>query len=86
MRAVNQQPKAQAAQQDEEMIIDTNTKNKKSDSIYQQIEIEAVLEAMSIGSSERDDYLESWANAGENDELDEFVNKPEMAFFQKSMR
>ena len=56
------------------MIIDTNTKNKKSDSIYQQIEIEAVLEEMSIGSSERDVYLESWANAGENDELDEFVN------------
>ena len=74
MRAVNQQPKAQAAQQDEEMIIDTNTKNKKSDSIYQQIEIEAVLEEMSIGTSECDDYLESWANAGENDELDEFLN------------
>ena len=83
MRAVNQQPKAQAAQQDEEMIIDTNTKNKKSDSIYQQIEIEAVLDEMSIGSTERDVYLESWANAGENDELDEFVNKPEMAFFKK---
>ena len=74
MRAANQQPKAQAAQQDEEMIIDTNTKNKKSDSIYQQIEIEAVLDEMSIGTSERDVYLESWANAGENDELDEFVN------------
>ena len=74
MRALNQQPKAQAAQQDVEMIIDTNTKNKKSDSIYQQIEIEAVLEEMSIGTSERDIYLESWANAGENDELNEFVN------------
>jgi hypothetical protein len=60
VRAVNQQPKAQAAQQDEEMIIDTTMKKKKSDSIYQQIEIEAVLEEMSIGTSERDDYLESW--------------------------
>ena len=60
MRAANQQPKAQAAQQDVEMIINTNTKNKQSDSIYQQIEIEAVLEEMSIGTSERDDYLESW--------------------------
>ena len=74
MRAVNQQPKAQAAQQDEEMIIDTNTKNKKSDSIYQQIEIEAVLDEMSIGTSERDVYLESWANADYIGELDEFVN------------
>ena len=70
MRAVNQQPKAQAVQQDEEMIIDTTMKKKKSDSIYQQIEIEVVLNEMSIGSSERDEYLESWANAGENDELD----------------
>ena len=74
MRAANQQPKEEARQQDLEMIIDTTTKKKKSDSIYQQIEIEAVLEEMSIGSSERDVYLESWANAGENDELDEFVN------------
>ena len=74
MRAADQQPKEQAAQQDVEMIIDTTTKNKKSDSIYQQIEIEAVLDEMSIGTSERYVYLESWANAGENDELDEFVN------------
>ena len=74
MRAVNQQPKEEARHQDVEMIIDTNTKNKKSDSIYQQIEIEAVLEEMSIGSSERDVYLESWANADYIGELDAFVN------------
>ena len=82
MRAADQQPKEQAAQQDVEMIIDTTTKNKKSDSIYQSIEIEAVLNEMEIDSDERDDYLESWANAGENGELDEFVNKPEMVFFK----
>ena len=83
MKVANQQPKEEVRQQDEEMIIDTNTKNKKSDSIYQQIEIEAVLDEMSIGSAERDFYLESWANAGHFGELDEFVNKPEMAFFKQ---
>ena len=51
MRAADQQPKEQAAQQDVEMIIDTTTKNKKSDSIYQSIEIEAVFDEMSIGDS-----------------------------------
>ena len=37
---------------------------------------------MDIDSDERDDYLESWANAAENDELDEFLNKPEMVAFK----
>ena len=83
MRAVNQQPKEEARHQDVEMIIDTNTKNKKSDSIYQQIEIEAVLDEMSIGSTEPDVYLSSWANADYIGELDEFVNKPKMAFFKQ---
>jgi len=82
VRPDKQQPKAQAEKKDVEMVIDTTTKNKKSDSIYQSIEIEAVLNEMNIDSDERDDYLESWANAAENDELDEFVNKPEMVAFK----
>jgi hypothetical protein len=82
VRPLKQQPKARAEKKDVEMIIDTTTKDKKSDSIYHSIEIQAVLNEMEIDSDERDDYLESWANAGENGELDEFVNKPEMVAFK----
>ena len=62
VRPDKQQPKARAEKKDVEMIIDTTTKNNKSDSNYQSIEIEAVLNEMEIDSDERDDYLESWAN------------------------
>jgi hypothetical protein len=46
VRPDKQQPKAQAEKKDVEIVIDTTTKNNKSDSIYQSIEIEAVLNEM----------------------------------------